>query len=659
VAPASGDWADRHSAPEMGVVARGAKTNGVDVVFVVMPFADIQSPAIGVSLLQAQLDRRGLSSRILYLNVTFAEMIGADLHGRLSAGLSSNALAGEWFFADCVFGADIPPDYDYVSKVLSRSAPPDTVADIIEARRARHAFVAECAAEVLALQPRIVGFTTMFDQTCASVAVAKAIKAGPNPPLVVFGGANCEGEMGRQLLASIEWIDNVCTGEGDEVFPAYVDSVVRSGARPAIVGMPGREAPSPPSDPELIRDLDALPFPNYQDYVDRIRGSPVRDDLKIRLPFQSSRGCWWGAKQHCTFCGLNGQGMAYRSKSSDSVVRELSTLFETYGIAKFSSVDNILDMRHIGEVFPRLRDGGPALDLFYEVKANLRFEQLALLKAGGVAAIQPGLESLSNDVLRLMKKGCTALHNIQLLRWCKELGIEVAWNLLGGFPDEPIEAYRAMAALTPLLTHLTPPGSCTEIRLDRFSPLFTGAERMGLKRVRPKPAYYYIFPFGRLELQRLAYFFDFDYADGRRPETYMAPLRDAVNAWWRAASLPESSRPRLDASWLGPDEVVVTDTREGAASPTRRLTGVAARVLAACDTSRGLAGLMRDVGGNEEAVLSCLREMIDLRLVIEMEGRFLTLAVMDGRSAMTGDHTRDDAIRADPALPAHALLHPL
>lgn len=640
-------------------MATGMEVKGVDVAFVVMPFADVQSPAIGVSLLQAQLDRRGLESRVLYFNVKFAEMIGAELHGRLSAGLSSNALAGEWFFADCVFGADIPPDYDYISKILSRSAAPETVTDIIEARRARDAFVAECAAEILALRPRIVGFTTMFDQTCASLAVAKAIKASPDPPLVVFGGANCEGEMGRQLLASVEWIDNVCTGEGDEVFPAYVESVARTGVPPAIAGMPGREAVSASPDPALIRDLDALPFPNYHDYVDRLRASPVRDDLKIRLPFQSSRGCWWGAKQHCTFCGLNGQGMAYRSKTSDTVLRELSTLFDTYGIAKFSSVDNILDMRHIAGVFPRLRDDGPALDLFYEVKANLRFEQLALLKAGGVTAIQPGLESLDNDVLRLMKKGCTALHNIQLLRWCKELGIEVAWNLLGGFPEEPIEAYAAMAALTPRLTHLTPPGSCTEIRLDRFSPLFTSAEGMGLKRVRPKPAYYYIFPFGRLELQRLAYFFDFDYADGRRPETYMAPLRDAVSAWWRAASLPEASRPRLDASWLTPDAVVVTDTRDGAAVPTRRLTGLAARVLAACDTSRGLAGVMRDVGGCEEAVAACLRDLIDLRLVIEMEGRFLTLAVVDGRSAMTGDRIRDDAIGAEPALPAHALPYPL
>ena len=52
----------------------------------------------------------------------------------------------------------------------------------------------------MAHRPRVVGFTTTFHQTCASLAVARRLKALPDPPLVVFGGANCEGEMGVQML---------------------------------------------------------------------------------------------------------------------------------------------------------------------------------------------------------------------------------------------------------------------------------------------------------------------------------------------------------------------------------------------------------------------------------------------------------------------------
>ena len=517
------------------------------------------------------MNARGRTSRVLYFNIEFAELIGQQLYLRLSNGVSTNALIGEWFFADCVFGDTIPPEYEYVSRVLSRYAPPDLIANILEARRFRHSFVDACAAKICEIKPRIVGFTTTFDQTCACLAVAKVIKSWVDPPLVVFGGANCEGGMGRQLLASVEWIDNVCTGEGDEAFPAFVEQVVRGDVRAEIRGIPGRHTRSELADPATIRNLDALPAPDYRDYFDCVRASSLGESLHPRLLFQSSRGCWWGEKQHCTFCGLNGQGMAYRSKSANAVFGELEALVTTYGVRRLSSVDNILDVRHISKLFPRLRDSGLDLELFYEVKANLRFDQLVTLKAGGVTSIQPGLESLNNEVLRLMKKGCTALQNIQLLRWCKELGIKVAWNILGGFPGESPQAYESMAALVPLLTHLPEPGSCSAIRLDRFSPLFTECGRLGLCRVRPKPGYYYIFPFGRLELERIAYFFDFDYADGRHPDDYTAPLARAVSLWWQAAQRPDDRKPRLDATWIAPDEVEIEDSS--------RLRGRAGRSL--------------------------------------------------------------------------------
>ena len=44
--------------------------------------------------------------------------------------------------------------------------------------------------------------------------------------------------------------------------------------------------------------------------------------------------------------------------------------------------------------------------------------------------IQPGIESLSDHVLKLMRKGTTALQNIQLLKWCREYGVQPEWNLL-------------------------------------------------------------------------------------------------------------------------------------------------------------------------------------------------------------------------------------
>ena len=68
-----------------------------------------------------------------------------------------------------------------------------------------------------------------------------------------------------------------------------------------------------------------------------------------------------------------------------------------------------------------------------------------------------------------------------------------------------------------------PPSGCAPIRLDRFSPFHATPDAFGLSSVRPTRAYYYVFPFGRAQLRRLAYYFDFDYADGRDPHAYTRP----------------------------------------------------------------------------------------------------------------------------------------
>src|SRR5579863_2403682 len=87
-----------------------------------------------------------------------------------------------------------------------------------------------------------------------------------------------------------------------------------------------------------------------------------------------------------------------------------------------------------------------------------------------------------------------------------------------------------MAALIPLLTHLSPPMGGGPCRLDRFSPYYTHAAEYGLKNVRPAPGYYYVFPFGKRELERLAYFFQFDYPYSKPPLEYGQAMAHEVRS---------------------------------------------------------------------------------------------------------------------------------
>ena len=80
--------------------------------------------------------------------------------------------------------------------------------------------------------------------------------------------------------------------------------------------------------------------------------------------------------------------------------------------------------------------------------------------------MQPGIESLIDDVLKLMRKGVSALHNVQLLKWCKEIGVKPHWNVLWGFPGEPAAEYERLARVVPWLRHLPPPRGFGPIRLN-------------------------------------------------------------------------------------------------------------------------------------------------------------------------------------------------
>jgi ribosomal peptide maturation radical SAM protein 1 len=621
------------------------RETATDVVFVVMPFADTERPAIGVSLLQAAVRDAGYASAIEYCNIVFADEIGAELYSVVASGFTPDMLVGEWLFADEVFGDRIPPPEAFVEQVLASRAPPGFVEQVPFIRGLRDAYLDGCVATIMARRPRIVGFTTTFHQTCASLAVAKRLKELDDAPIVVFGGANCEGEMGVEMLASFGWIDCVCGGEADRSFPRLLGVLL--GAEKGPIGgvlLRGDEKTAQRSMP--VMDMDALPLPDYDDYFEQVDAARTVDRATTHIIVETSRGCWWGAKHHCTFCGLNGDTLTFRSKSPERAFEEITALTARHGLDRVGCVDNILDHSYIDTLFPMLAESDLELELFYEVKANLRHDQLVKLRRGGMRQIQPGIESFSNPVLKLMDKGVSGVQNVQLMRWCEELDILCSWNLLAGFPNEPASEYARMAEMLPLLVHLNPPLSCGRLRLDRFSPFHARHESYGFRRVRPARAYFYVFPLGRRAMHRLAYFFDYDYADGRVPDDYLGPVTAAI-AQWTAGRMLGADAPRLDAEFEAA-AIVVTDTRPVAQAPRHVLEGVSARIYELCDVAKSLPVLLRDpvLAGREDEVRAALERLLENRLMLLDDGRYASLAVFRNRRTMLTDERVEAAAAA-------------
>ena len=599
------------------------------VVLVSMPFADVHGPSIQLGLLKSVGAAHGFRVRTLHAGLDLAVVLGIDLYDALAE--QRGHLIGDWLFSVAAFGKEAP-DHDagllddFAGELAHiASSPAKARRTLLRARdELIPAYLDTLAASDVWSGAGVAGFSCTFQQSVASFALAGRLKQRHPEIVTVFGGANFDGEMGLELVRRVDEVDYAVIGEGDDAFPALLTALAKGTDPAAVPGVARRSAAgvtlTPPAPP--VRRLDDLPTPDYTEYFDRAEALGVLERAAHRtvaLPFESARGCWWGQKHHCTFCGLNGTSMRFRSKSPERVLDELATLARRHRSFTFDAVDNILDVRYLTTLLPRIVDSGADYDLFYEVKANLTRAQLKLMAQAGVRRIQPGLESLHSGVLKLMTKGVRASQNVNVLRWATYYGIAVSWNILWGFPGETEQQYAEQAAALPHLVHLPPPGAAGQVWIERFSPLFAR-----LRHREPEASYRYVYPAG-MDLDRIAYFFEYDLPDALPDRAYDG-MRDGVAAWTRAwSAIP----PRL-TSWSAPDFVQIYDARHAGREGTYTFEGTLARIYQAVSDRPATAAAVRrrlDLADPVEAIEEIFRDFASCGLMF-VDGPFaLALAV--------------------------------
>jgi ribosomal peptide maturation radical SAM protein 1 len=621
------------------------------ILLVSMPFGPLFYPSIGLSLLKASLTHQnGVSTNILYFTIKFAELINTSLYLRIANGYPATFdLVGEWVFSNSLFGSSTCNVEDYIRDVLYGQSQKDRkeflgselvllenfVQDVLEMRSRVENFLEQCLQEVLSYQPKIVAFTSIFQQQVSALSLAKRIKEKSPDTFILLGGANCEGIMGVEVVSQFDFVDAVISGEGDIVFPQLVQRVLARESVSNLVGVYTRvnaevmrkTLPHPPNATSVV-DMNALPFPDYDDFFEQLSQSSLKSEkTQCRLLFETSRGCWWGQKHHCVFCGLNGSTMNFRSKSSKRAIDELSYLTSKYSGHSVSVADNILDMTYFKNFIPELVQRKLNLELFYEVKSNLRKEQVYLLSEAGITSIQPGIESLSSKVLEMMRKGVKKLQNIQLLKWCKELGVKPYWNMLWGFPGEDPQEYTSMTNLVPCLVHLQPPCSASSIRLDRFSPNFDDPESFGFTNVQPYPSYSYIYPLSSETVFNLAYYFTFEYNVAQNVESYSKALLEQIRIWREAYA--ESDLFSVDKE----EYLLIWDLRQGFDKHLRVLTDFQKELYVACDqicTTRQLKNLVDSCFAQQISELDIekiLDNFVNDGLMVKDDNSYLSLAI--------------------------------
>jgi len=495
-------------------------------VLIFPPFGGLDRPSLGLHTLQGVARLGGHDVQVFYSNIIFAAEIGEAAYLTITEWPTLDML-GERIMG-LSMGSTVSPELlrDLNVKIEERgrtdgcAAPPLSLCGIAEATERWLAAVEDYISSVGSCD--VIGFSTTFEQTNGATMLARLCrKLAPQARLVV-GGANCEAQMATAMADLIPEIDIVFSGESELTFAEYL-------AHPdAYLGV--KIVDSPPN-----KNLDPIPSPDYTEFFDQLDRflpvSSVRTTDVLQLPYESSRGCWWGQKHHCTFCGLNGNGMGYREKTPAKVSREIAEIADVSGVRRICMTDNIMPFSYFRTLIPLLAEQESDLDIFYEQKANMSIEKVFNLRQAGVQRIQPGIEALNDDLLRLMKKGTTGRQNLALLRYARSVGIYVAWNMLSGFPGDQEEWYRETLEMVPYLHHLTPPTGLCKLSIDRFSPYFENSKEYGLWNVTPHPSYRSAFPHVR-KLEDLAYHFVAE-SNGLSIDNsrVIRDLRDATDLW--------------------------------------------------------------------------------------------------------------------------------
>jgi ribosomal peptide maturation radical SAM protein 1 len=629
-----------------------------DVCLVSMPYASLNRPSLALGLLKAVLEREGIATRALYPNLTFAETVGLRLYHLCSSQLPKDFLVGEWTFAEAAFrDAARASDEEYLERIAARYTSvhgyhrnPEGAGRLIEdlrsVRRAVDGFLGRVARRVLSTGARVVGCTSTFEQHTPSLALLRHIRELDPRVITVLGGANCEGVMGRATHRGFLWVDYVVAGEADALIGGLCRRLLDEGRDipadelPAGVHGPASRERGDAAEAKrpVFRALDSLPVPDFDDYFRALGRFRHAAAVRPGLPLETSRGCWWGAVSHCTFCGLNGSTMTFRSKSPARVHQEIRELEERYGISRFETVDNILDMGYFQSLLPALEadGGGERRRIFYEVKANLRRSQVEALRRAGIVWLQPGIESLHSAVLELMSKGIQAWQNVQLLKACRELGVRLSWNFLWGFPGEEDAWYAEMASWLPALEHLQPPSGVTRVRFDRFSPYHQKPEAFGLT-LRPAPAASYVYPLPDEELRDLTYYF----AAAGRPDLFagdgeitggrpgVRAIQERVGAWQMAF-------------WMEPPALTVEDDGEGldcedtrscAMERSCRLAGLdravylAAQDAPLADRLPSVLAERQGIAASPEETAAAVERLARRSLVLTIDRRLLALGL--------------------------------
>ena len=340
------------------------------------------------------------------------------------------------------FGAFPPLGLMYVMAYLEKHAPHHKLyfKDCI-AERYGHKDLSNYVAKI---KPDIVAITSF------TISMIDVIIAARNIRKIVPDAHLCLG--GHHPIAfpfeaaSLPEFDSIVVGEGEIVFAKLVKAIEEKKSFTEIVGIYTKESIQKYRNttlkdrrflnkvkvpPAYIDDIDSLPIPN-REYIKDIKYQSVVGVSSKLATLISSRGCPY----KCTFCDVPIK--THRRRDPKLVVDEME-ICVSQGYEEIHFYDDLFNItpQRVIDICNEIDKRGLKVVWDYRGRVNgIDEESIKRFKKSGGRMISFGIETSSEEGLRVLRKGSKLKQNIEALRLCKKHGIVTIADFILGLPHE-------------------------------------------------------------------------------------------------------------------------------------------------------------------------------------------------------------------------------
>jgi radical SAM superfamily enzyme YgiQ (UPF0313 family) len=282
----------------------------------------------------------------------------------------------------------------------------------------------------------VVAFSCMFNLLPLVVLAAQRIKTRNPDVKIMLGGPGPSG-VARELLTAAPWIDIVASGEGEITIVEAMRCLRDGNSCKGVAGTTFRMGENIISNPPrpLIRDIDTIPLPAY---------TTVDLSKYTVAAIMTLRGCGIG----CTFCDVSPYwGNVARFRSLDKIQEELNVLNRVSPGKRLMVQDDTFtfNQKRMDRLCQILSSRSSWICL---MRADHVTEELCKkLATAGCEGVLIGIESGSDRVLKLIKKGITSDQAARAIPVAVKYFKYVVCTFMWGFPFETTADFEETALM--------------------------------------------------------------------------------------------------------------------------------------------------------------------------------------------------------------------